>query len=113
MAGFRSLSCPGDAYFVYESCQMSNWTKLTMFIFSSSILESEILSCQNRKRCSCVLYLQEVSDTHSQQQAAALQYYSRSCMTNASPTTVFRALINVSTFFDDQAIQRQSIWGNL
>ena len=45
--GFRSLSCPGDAYFVYESCPMSDRTKLAMLIVLSmnNILESEILSC--------------------------------------------------------------------
>ena len=68
MDGFRSrhvsLSCQGDAYFVYASCPMNDQTKLT-FLFSSNKLESEILSCQNRKRCSRVLYLQEVSDLHS------------------------------------------------
>ena len=30
-----------------------------------------------------------------------------------SPTTVFRALIDVSTFFHDQTTQRQSIWETL
>ena len=67
------VSCPGDAYFVYESCPMRDQTKLTCFYFRLIKLESEILSCQNRKRCSRVLYLQEVSNLHSQQQAAALQ----------------------------------------
>ena len=67
------LSCPGDACIVYESCPMSDQTKLTCFYVRLIKLESEILSCQNRKRCSRVLYLQEVSDLHSQQQAAALQ----------------------------------------
>ena len=33
-----------------------------MFLFSSIKLEPEILNCQNRKRCSRVLYLQEGSD---------------------------------------------------
>ena len=74
MDGFRSrhvtLLCPGDAYFVYESCPMSDQTKLTCFCFRLMKLESEILSCEDRKRCSRVLYLQEVSDLHSQQQAA-------------------------------------------
>ena len=35
--GFRSrhmtLSCPGDAYFVYESWPMSDQTKMTCFYF--------------------------------------------------------------------------------
>ena len=64
--GFRSrhvtLSCPGDAYFVYEPRPMSDQTKMTCFFFRLIKLESEILSCQHRKRCNRVLYLQEVSD---------------------------------------------------
>ena len=52
---------------------MSDRTKLAMFIVLSNILESEILSCQDRKRCRRVLYLPEVSDLNSQQQAPALQ----------------------------------------
>ena len=48
---------PGDAYFVYESCPMSDRTKLTCFYFRLIKIESEILSCQNRERCSRVLYL--------------------------------------------------------
>ena len=40
---------------------MSDQTKMTCF-FVVIKLESEILNCQNRKRCSRVLYLQEVSD---------------------------------------------------
>ena len=43
------LSCPGDAYFVYESWPMSDQTKMTYFDFLLIKLESEILSCQNRK----------------------------------------------------------------
>ena len=41
--------------------------KTDMFHFRLLVikLESEILSCRNRKRCSRVLYLQEVSDLHS------------------------------------------------
>ena len=46
--GFRSrhvtLSCPGDAYFVYESCPMRDQTKLTCFHFHLIKLESKILS---------------------------------------------------------------------
>ena len=72
------LLCSGDAYFVYKSCPMSDQTKLTCFYFRLIKLESEILSCQNPKRCSRVRYLQEVGDLHSQQQAAALQQHSRS-----------------------------------
>ena len=68
MDGFRSqhvtLSCPSDAYLVYESCPTSDLTKLKCF-FLSKELESEILSCQNRKRSSRVLYLQEVNDLNS------------------------------------------------
>ena len=45
--GFRSrhvtLSCPGDAYFVYESCPMRDQTKLTCFFLCLIKLESEIL----------------------------------------------------------------------
>ena len=67
--GFRSrhvtLSCPGDAYFVYESCPMRDQTKLTCFYFRLIKLESEILSRQNRKRCSRVVHLQQVSDLPS------------------------------------------------
>ena len=67
--GFRSrpvtLSCPGDAYFVYESCPMRDQTKLTCLYFRQIKLESEILSCQNRKRCRRVLYLQKVNDINS------------------------------------------------
>ena len=37
------LSCPSDAYFVYESCQMSDQTKQTCFYLRQKILESEIL----------------------------------------------------------------------
>ena len=69
MDGFRSrhvtLSCLGDAYFVYVSCPTIDHTKLTCFYSRLIKLESEILGCQNRKRCSRVLYLQEVSDLHS------------------------------------------------
>ena len=70
MDGFRSqhvtLSCPGDAYFVCESWPMSDQTKITcLFLFSSIKLESSILNGQNFKRCSRVLYVQEVSDLHS------------------------------------------------
>ena len=43
-----------------------------MFYVRLIKLESEILSCQSRKRCSRVLYQQGVSDLYSQQQAAAL-----------------------------------------
>ena len=64
--GFRSryvtLSCPGDAYIVYESWPMSDQTKITFFIF---VYKNSSLKCQNRMRCSRVLYLQEVSDLHS------------------------------------------------
>ena len=46
MDGFRSrhvtLSCPGDAYFVFESCPMSDQTKLTCFCFRLIKLESEM-----------------------------------------------------------------------
>ena len=52
---------------------MSDRTKLAMLIFWPNIVESEILSCRNRNRCSRVLCLQEVSDLHSEQQAAAWQ----------------------------------------
>ena len=48
MDGFRSrhatLSCPGDAYFVYESWAISDQTKLTCFYFRLPKLESEILA---------------------------------------------------------------------
>ena len=69
MDGFRSrhvtLLCLGNDYFVYESWPMSDQTKMACFYFRLLKLESEILSCQRRKRCSRVLYLQEVSDLHS------------------------------------------------
>ena len=46
--GFRSWhvtpSCPGDVYFVYESCPMRDQTKLTYSWFRLIRLESEILS---------------------------------------------------------------------
>ena len=48
MDGFRSRhvtpSCPGDAYFVYESCPMRDQTKISCFYFNLIKLESEILS---------------------------------------------------------------------
>ena len=50
---------------VYESYPMRDKTKLTCFYFRLIKLESEIISCQNRKRCSRALYVREVSDLHS------------------------------------------------
>ena len=44
---------------------MSDQTKITCFYFLLYKLESEVLSCQNCKRYSRVLYVQEVSDLHS------------------------------------------------
>ena len=69
MDGFRSrhvtLSCPGDACFVDESWPMSDQTINYIIYFRLEKLESEILNYQNCKRCSRVLYLQEVSDLQS------------------------------------------------
>ena len=64
--GSDPLSCPGDAYFTNESCPMSDQTKLTCVYFRLIKFESELLSCQNRERCSRVLYLQDLSDLLSQ-----------------------------------------------
>ena len=64
MDGFRSrhvtLSCPSDAYFVYESWPMSDKTKMTCFIFvyknsSLNFLAVKIVSgviayCNYKKR---------------------------------------------------------------
>ena len=41
---YVTLSCPRDAYFVYESCPMRDQTKLTYFYFRPIKIESEILS---------------------------------------------------------------------
>ena len=47
MDGFRSrhvtLSCPVDAYFVYESCPFRDQTKLTYFYFRLIKFEPEII----------------------------------------------------------------------
>ena len=44
---------------------MRDQTKVTCLYFRLIKLESEILSRQNRQRCSRVLYLQEVGDLDS------------------------------------------------
>ena len=109
---YDPLSCPGDAYFVYESCPMSDQIEMTCFNFRRIKLKSEILSCQNRKRCSRVLYLQEVSDLHSRQQAAAFSITFEEFNDEGSHTTVFRAWNNVSTFLNDQATHRVDLGGS-
>ena len=103
------LSCPGDAYFVYESCPMSDQTKLTCFYFRLIKLESEILSCQNRKRYSRVQYLQEVQSTQPAT-SSSIAIAFEELNDKGSHTTVFRAWNNVSTFLHNQTTHRQSTW---
>ena len=56
-----TLTCPGDAHFAYDSRPTNDRTKITCFYIRLKKLEPEILNCQNRKRCSRVRYLKEVS----------------------------------------------------
>ena len=68
-----------------------------------------MIDCQNRKRCSRVLYLQEVRDLQlatSSNIATAFEEFND----EGSDTTVFRAWDNVSTPFHDQTTHRHSIW---
>ena len=71
MDGFRTryvtLSCPGEAYFLYESWPMSDQTKMTcfIFVFNNSSLKFLTVKIVSAVPGSHVLYLQEVSDLHS------------------------------------------------
>ena len=113
MDGFRfrdvTLSCPGDAYFVYEPRPIYDQTKTTCFYFRLKKLEPEILNCRNRRRCSRVLYLQEVSELQlatSSSIAIAIEELND----EGSDTIVFRVWNTISTSLHDQIIHRQSIW---
>ena len=82
-----------------------------MFIFSSTKLPSEILSCQNRKRCSRVLYVTTRSEGSTQlATSSSIAIAFKGLNDEGSHTTVFRAWNNVSTSLHDQTTDRQSIW---
>ena len=104
-----TLSCLGGAYFVYESRPKSDQTKNSCFSFRLQTLEPDIQNCENRQRCSRVLYLQEVSDLQLATNiilATAFQEVNG----EGSDTTVVRVWNTVRTSLDDQTLHRQSIW---
>ena len=105
-----TLSCPGDAYFVYESCPMGDQTKLTCFYFRLIKLEPEILSRQNRKRCSRVLYPKRSKRSKQLATSSSIAIAFEELNDGGSHTTVFCAWNNVSTFLHYQTTHRQSIW---
>ena len=64
--------------------------------------------CQNRKRCSRVLYLQEVSDLQfATSSSIAITF--EELNDEGSDTTVFRAWNTVSTSLHDQTTHRQTV----
>ena len=77
MDGFRSPIVPGSRLLCVLILSNERSDKTDMLFFRLIKLEPEILSCQNLKSCCRVLYLQDMSDLHNQQQAAALQQHSR------------------------------------
>ena len=88
---------------------MSDQTKMTCFYFRLKKLEPGILNCQNRKRCSRVLYLQEVSGLQlATSISIAIAFEDLS--DEGSDTTVLRAWNTVRMSLHDQTTHRQSIW---
>ena len=107
-----TLSCPGDAYFVYESWPIYDQTKMTCFYFRlKNKLEPEVLNCQNRKLCRRVLYLQQVSNLQlatSNNIAVTFEELND----EGSDTTVFRTWNTVSTSLHDQTTQTVDLGGS-
>ena len=96
-----TLSCLGDAHFVYESRPMGDQTKMTWCCFRLLKLEPETLNCLNCKRCFRMLHLQEVSDLQLAT-ISSIAIAFEELNDEGSDTTVFRAWGNVSTSLHDQ-----------